>query len=418
MLDMLVLRIPMRPEFVDKRGDIMTIKGDVADYGLLSATRHITRCPITREVTHGELYHPYESLPSSYSSLAIKFYDTCRLTPPYMELKASPAKLLQGHNVYGGESIFNGACEMFSIIEDVYPWFFHECLDLSKTDVRQIDTTFSASLPSQNMITPAIRFLSSVSNGQRKNDTKKRDFINTAYFGGATSRLVRSKIYGKGNEVKHTIDKLQKKASKGCRSSREALKIYTPDLIAFSSCLLRFEHSVMARKLERQGLPTNLWRLIEYQNRHPKILQNLWLEGFAPILKALEGEVMNISDKEIENLCRSKLFSYTKNGNVSYTKANNAFNFFQLLKMNGYEEIKKRYNPSQFNKLVKSLVDIGIAKAHLQNLGTHARVLPMIDIVKIDFAKQAPADYVPPDSLFHADYDHYFNRYSKPRLVA
>ena len=418
MLDMLVLRVPMRSEFYDKRGDLWTIKGDVADYGLASSTRHISRDPVTRVVTHGELYHPYESLPSSFSSLAIKFYDTCRLTPPYMELKASPAKLLQGHNVYGGESIYNGAAEMFAILESVYPWFVSECLDLWKTDVRQLDATYSASLPSANMITPAIRFLSSVSNGQRKNDTKKRDFINTAYYGGATSRLVRSKVYGKGNEVKHTIEKLQKKSEKGCLHSRDALKVYTPELIKFSSCLLRFEHSVMARKLERSGLPTNLSRLIEYQHRHPNLLQKLWLEGFAPILKALEGEVMDISDKEVQKLCRSKLFSYTAKGNITYTKANNAFNFFQLLKMNGYDAIKGRYSSSQFNNLVKCLVDIGIPKAHLQNLGTHARVLPMVDIVKIDFSKQAPDGYVPPNSLHRPDYDHYFNRYNKPRLVA
>lgn len=418
MLDMLVLRVPMRPEFVDKRGDMMVIKGDVADYGLLSATRHISRCPLTRVVTHGELYHPYESLPSSYSSLAIKFYDTCRLTPPYMELKASPAKLLQGHNVYGGESIFNAACEMFAILNEVYPWFVSECLDLYKTDVRQIDCTYSARLPSANMITPAIRFLSSVSNGQRKNDTKKRDFINTCYFGGATSRLVRSKIYGKGNEVKHTIDKLQKKSDKGCVASYDALKVYTPDLLDFSSCLLRFEHSVMARKLERSNIPTNLWRLIEYQNRKPDLLRSLWLEGFTPILKALEGKTMDITDKNVQNLCRKHLYTYTAKGNISYTKANNAFNFFQLLQMNGYETIKDRYSSSQFNNLVKSLVDIGIAKAHLQNLGTHARVIPMVDIVKIDFTNQVPQGYKPPNSLHQADYDHYFKSFNKPRLVA
>lgn len=424
MLDFLVIRVPMKEEFVNRQGDLQVVKGDVADYGLASATRFIKRDPVTREVTHGELYHPYESLPSSYSSMAIKFYDTCRLSPPYMEMKASPAKLLQGHNVYGGESIFNGAAEMFAILNEVYPWFLSECLDIEKSDVRQLDTTFSARLPSANMVLPAIRFLSSVSNGQMRNDSKKRDFINTAYFGGATSRLVRSKIYGKGNEVKHTIEQLQKKANRGCVASYDALKIYTPELIEFSSCLLRFEHSVMARKLERKtterdALPTNLWRLIEHQYRNPDLLQQLWLEGFTPILKALEGEVMqNVDDKEIQNLCRSKLLTVTPSGKESLTKANNAHNFYQLLKMNGYEDIKTRYSPAQFNRLVKSLCDIGIPKALLQNLGKGAgRVIPMVDIVKIDFSNQAPTGYVPPNSLHQSDYDHYFNR-SKLRLIA
>lgn len=423
MLDMLVIRLPMRSDFVVKNGDIYSVLGDVADYGLASATRYIKRDPVTKKVTHGELYHPYESLPSSYSSMAIKFYDTCRLCPPYMEIKASPAKLLQGHNVFGGESIYNGAAEMLAILEDAYPWFFSECLDIQKADVRQLDTTFHARLPSQNMVLPALRFLSSVSNGQRKNDTQKRDFINTVYYGGASSRLVRSKVYAKHNEVKHTIDKLAKKASRGCVASYDALKIYTPELIEYSKGLLRFEHSVMARKLERYGLPTNLWRLIEYQNSNPDLLQQLWLDGFKPILQALEGEVMeHTDDKEVQNLCNAKLVTITASGKQSYTKANNAFNFYQLLKMNGWADVNSRYSRAQFNKNVKSLVDIGIPKALLRNLGKErGKVILMVDILKIDFFKQAPDGYKPPNTKHYPDYDHYFNKSikrKKLRLVA
>lgn len=423
MLDMLVIRLPVKSEFVNKTGDFYSVLGDVADYGLASATRFIKRDPVTKLVTHGELYHPYESLPSSYSSMAIKFYDTCRLCPPYMELKASPAKLLQGHNVYGGESIYNGAAEMFAILEEVYPWFFSECLDIEKADVRQIDTTFHARLPSQNLVIPALRFLSSISNGQRKNDTQKRDFINTVYWGGATSRLVRSKVYAKHNEVKHTIDKLQKKVDRGCFASVDALKIYTPELIKYSQGLLRFEHSVMARKLERTGLPTNLWRLIEYQNSNPDLLQQLWLDGFKPILKALEGEVMeHADDKEVHSLCLKKLLTITPSGKESYTKANNAFNFYQLLKVNGWVDVKSRYSPSQFNRNVASLVSIGIPKALLQNLGKErGKVILMVDLLKIDFFSQAPEGYTPPNTKHYADYDHYFSKSvkrKKLRLVA
>lgn len=425
MLDMLVIRLPLKEKFVSRTGDFFSVLGDVADYGLASATRFIKRDPVTKVVTHGELYHPYESLPSSYSSMAIKFYDTCRLCPPYMEIKASPAKLLQGHNVYGGDSIYNGAAEMLAILEDVYPWFFSECLDIEKADVRQIDTTFHARLPSQNLVLPALRFLSSVSNGQRRNDTQKRDFINTVYYGGATSRLVRSKIYAKYNEVKNTIDKLQKKSDRGCVASFDALKIYTPELIEYSKGLLRFEHSVMARKLERSDLPTNLWRLIEYQLSNPDLLQQLWLDGFNPILKALEGEVMeHANDKEIQDLCLKKLVTHSslRTRKPVLTKANNAFNFYQLLRINGWLDVKGRYGASQFNRNVKSLVDIGIPKALLQNLGKErGKVILMVDLLKIDFFSQAPDGYVPPNSQHFPDYDHYFSKSvkrKKLRLVA
>lgn len=82
MIDTVVIHIPVFSQFTKKIGNKNMIIGDVADYGLSASTRYIARNPVTGEVTHGALYHPYESLPSWHSGIAVKFYDTainCRL---------------------------------------------------------------------------------------------------------------------------------------------------------------------------------------------------------------------------------------------------------------------------------------------------------------------------------------------------
>jgi II/X family phage/plasmid replication protein len=36
--------------------------------------------------------------------------------PPYVQIKASPAKLLQGHNVFGSDNLESGAMEMIGFL--------------------------------------------------------------------------------------------------------------------------------------------------------------------------------------------------------------------------------------------------------------------------------------------------------------
>jgi len=52
-----------------------------------------------------DLRHPYESLPSSNSTLSFKIYKGGENYWPFIEIKASPAKLLQGHNVFGSTDV-------------------------------------------------------------------------------------------------------------------------------------------------------------------------------------------------------------------------------------------------------------------------------------------------------------------------
>lgn len=320
MLDTLIIHIPMHDEFVRKQGNLYSIIGDVADYQLRAVPSYLKRDLYTGEVTYGDLKHPFESLPSSYSNMAIKFYgENVANTKPYISLNAS-CKILQGHNVYGGESVENLASEMLALLQDYYPAFF-ACLDIEQATISRIDSTYSVRLPHERHVQPCIRFLSNISNGQRKTDKKQRQFFNTAYFGGRTSRYGGAKVYGKHHEMMDAIKDLQKRANSGCTQSAQKLKVFTPELIEWSKCLLRFESSTKRRRLEQLNIPVNLWDFIRYQQKHKQterdVLPTLWRYWFDPILNSLEGEIMdNYEDAEILALCREKLVTITAKGKL------------------------------------------------------------------------------------------------------
>jgi len=445
MLDTLIIHIPIRKEFVRTTGNLNSVIGDASYYGLPTQS-YFKRDLKTGEVTHGELKHPYESLPSSYSGMAIKFFsDNVANTIPYVSMNAS-VKILQGHNVYGGESVKNLATEMLYLLQSNYPEFFAS-LDVPQASISRLDSTYSVRLDHERHIQPCLRFLSNVSQGQRKSDKDRRDFYNTVYWGGKTSREGGAKAYGKHCEVMNEVTKLKRDIMRGCSQAKNKLSVFTPELLDWSARLLRFESSTKKRKLEKLGLPTNLWQFIEYQQTNKDVLTVLWKLWFNPILKAIEGnlEMENFDEAAIYQLCRKHLWSqiikksltqhnvyaryqyfqfdsdtqFKLVGRISYTKANNAFNFYQLLKANSYADIKKRYSSSQFNTLMKSLTDLGFARGELQNLfERQTKSVPMVELIKFDFSNQYPVGYQPVISEHINDFDYIISKKPKLRLVA
>lgn len=420
MIDTLIIHIPVSKQFVKTVGNLHSIVGDVADYQIKAVPSYLKRDLETGQVTWGELKHPFESLPSNYGSMAIKFYShNVANTLPYIALNASP-KLLQGHNVYGSSDLYPLACEMLGLLEEVYP-FFCSVLDFENARVSRLDVTLSIKLPHERLVQPCLRFLANVSNGHRRNDTDRRDFYNTVYFGGQTSPWGGAKVYGKQNEVENEIKELTKKADGGCTQSKKKLEIFNPELLAWSSCILRFESKNKRKILEKLGYPTNLWELCRYlrpsktdPHQTHKRLYLLWRYWFDPILNALKGEVMlNADDNQIYDLCKEKLVTYTKSGKQSLTKANNAFNFYKLLRSDGWSEVKARYQIRAFNINVKSLCDIGVPRAVLQNLNNQqVTAYPVVELLTLQLDRQFPADYVPPVSQYIDDYKHFL----KPKL--
>ncbi len=396
MLDTLIINIPIQDEFVQINGNLKSIRGAVEDYQIKAVPSYVKKDLETGELTLGDSYHPFESLPTSHSGMAIKFYATnVANSNPYIALNAS-VKILQGHNVYGGESVLSLSAEMLNLLQEVYPAFY-ACLNIRAASIARIHSTFSVALSSESLVQPCLRSLSNSGEGHRKNDTQ-RDFYNTVYFGGKTSRYGGAKIYGKGHELKEEIGKLQKSAKMGNKLAQSKLEVLTPELVQYSKTLLRFESSTKARQLQRLHYPTNLWQFIDYQmneNRH--VLSKLWTYWFEPILNSLKGDIMpDIDDSQVYDLCKSNLMSYTKTGKISYTKANNAYNFYILLKRDGYESVKTRYERRAFDINIKNLTSLGYSKAVLKNLSLDTvKTVPVAEVVKMDFSKQFPDKYTP-----------------------
>ena len=157
MLDFLRLAIPIIPTHVRSFDNHHQFNGDIRDYGVPAATRHVSKTDDGQTIT-GELYHPYEALPSDYTDMAVKFYTNTMNTVPYVEIKASPLKLLQGHNVYGFECMRLAAIHMLGMLTDAFPKLL-PILDFGSIEVLCLDTTYIFRLPHQNMVQPTLDYI-------------------------------------------------------------------------------------------------------------------------------------------------------------------------------------------------------------------------------------------------------------------
>ncbi|KCY83071.1 phage/plasmid replication protein, II/X family, partial [Acinetobacter baumannii] len=371
--------------------------GDIRDYCIPAATRHVGKLD-DGTTTTGELYHPFESLPSDYTDMAMKFYTHTINRTPYVEIKASPLKLLQGHNVYGFESIELGSDHMLGMLLEAFPQLA-PILDLANTEVLHLDTTYLFRLPHQNMVQPTLDYMANLASGHRKaRQIKYENYITWGNDGAS----IRTKAYGKFEEVKSQLHKLQKQADKGCMRSK-SLVIAMNDALPFANAVLRLEARICKTYLTKNGYPSNLFQLIKLQHEQPELLLRLWHVAFDPILKTMEGEYMNFaSDDELEALLKSKLVTYTKKGNPSYTKAYNAFDFYRSLRIDGYKKVKSRHLESRFYKRERELISCGISRSHLQNLhkNPNGKVIPFVRLFELKMADQLPPDYVQPVSQY------------------
>lgn len=410
MLDHLRLAVPVLPIYTiqmpsSDRVEVHHFTQALVDLGLRCSARSVSRDE-DGNISSRDLYVPYDSLPSSYTDMAIKFYDKGINTLPYLELKASPAKLLQGHNVYGSQSIEQGAYEMLGLLVSVYPQLC-QYLDFTKIEVLHLDATFSARLPHQNQVQPVLDFLGNVGKGHRKATYKAHE--NYCRWGNQGASIS-AKAYGKYLEAKSQLADLEKRALKGdARAKSCAIALYKA--YPFALALLRLEARITKTYLTKNGYPSNLWELIDYQKQNPNLLSDLWNIAFKPIFEALQGEYMHFNtDFEVEQLLRSKLVTYTKTGKPSYVVANNAISFYDLLAKKGYQQLLTEvrngfYSERSFYHNMRLLQEVGISRSHLQNL--HAqdnKVIPFVQLVQIDFSKQTPDDYIEPVS----QYEHLF----------
>ncbi|EOX1769440.1 phage/plasmid replication protein, II/X family [Vibrio cholerae] len=411
MIDKLKISIPFKAEFTFSTHQAKS--GEAVSYvdikecsrrgiGLEAKTIFFTGEVGAEQYEVADLRHPFESLPTHFTGMAFKIYQGTYLRSPCVELKASPAKILQGHNVYGPTSIEVGAIEMLMAFYNNYPDVY-EMLDVHLATLDAIDATYSARVKTELQARQVIQQLKNVSNKQMR--TAVRNEHETTVYFNKGSRHCDRKAYLKGPEFNHQLNHLRSLQEKGDTSYDRVIDVMSdPRLINYARHLVRFEAGAHRRYLDDLDIPKNLFDAINYQKQYESTGRNLiadiWTKAFTPLLEALEGQHMNIfNDEEVHNKLKQTYFRYTPKGNVSYARADKLFRFYRQLVSDGYHATYQSFTSRQtFARHLNDLLAIGFSKAQLQNLQANGNdnVVPLLQVVEINFSQQHPADYVEP----------------------
>lgn len=328
--------------------------------------------------------HAWESLPSSFSGLAFKVFYNPESTiqpEPYIEIKASPAKIAQGHNLYGSDDLAECALTLINAFADIYPHVLAE-LDERTWEVAEVDVTYFSRAKSQCEAEAFIAALMHVSKGQTK---ARAGFQGTAYFGKTNSRLKRLKVYAKLKEVIHYVEDQARKGD-----PFGVCAIYTPELLAFANGMIRWEATLKKRWFERRQLPTSLFKLREVWRP-----VEFWKEATADVFDALRGQSMKLNnDADVLKALKERLFTVNaKTGKKSFGRAYAAYKSYREIKRDGFEQWAETTAHNTRYRHLRDLHACGISRASLQNMrgdGVGGEVVPFIRYIGVDFGAQFP----------------------------
>jgi len=310
----------------------------------------------------------------------------------YIEIKASPAKLMQGHNIFGSSDIYDCSMHLMELLCMTYPELVsrlnHESWSLS-----QIDITYSSRAKDTNESKAFINALHSVSFGQTKSRT---GYDGTAYFGKKNSRLKKIKVYSKAPEVAETIKKNVR------RIDGELLnEVYTASLLDFAQGLIRWEISLYHRYFDRLGISTNLKDIFKQNTFTPETLINYWTLATADLFGALKGQTMKtLNNHEVKEQLRLKFSKVSKKtGKVSTVLADSVFRTYNDIRRDGWVITSESMSRMNFHRHVKMLTECGLSRAALQNmtgLNDGAQIIPFVRFIEVDFGAQFPDWYEQP----------------------
>lgn len=415
MLDKIHLFVPFRVDAIatstGKRGNELLVV-DLEALGVpLRATSVLADGKGGYQVE--DISHAWESLSTGFTPLAFKVFHQSlgKRVQPGVELKASPAKLLQGHNVFGPTSIRKGGEVMLKWLAGSYPKLW-ALLDWQAAEVYGIDCTYSARLPDERTALQLIQALRGVSNGQTRN--RGDDYETTAYWGSKETRLRKLKAYLKGPEFRRQLDEAIKAAraygganfvpSQAFAAHRRLAVLQNPALQEWAENLLRLEATVMHRWLERRNIPTNLWALCDYQERLEEqgscFIQWCWEQVTKELFAAFEGISMRvINDEKVLAALKARWTKFGKNGKANETVALNLFRTYRSIKDYGWQETMDSMSRRTFYDHVGKICECGLSKAALQKLKMDDQknnVVPILRFLQVDFSAQRPGWYVEP----------------------
>lgn len=411
MIDMLALRIPFKDEFVTKRleGNDLIAHIDLVDIARLSGialSAYTVEYAIDGDLTVSGLKHAYESLPTHYSGIALKVFEGGKNFYPCVEIKASPAKVLQGHNVFGPVDLELCGTELLGSLAVSLPALF-DLVDVPSTTITRLDVTYSARVENDHIAKQVISFLRNISNGQTKK-TRAQDWDTTVMW-NENSRHRTLVAYLKFAELMNDLKKLRDTPSaKLGLAGQNRLKVMSnPDLHDFASGLVRFEARLKTRFLKSFGFPEKFVDAVNYQKSYISdsgcVISDLWKKSFSELFKTFEGSDMNVyDDSKVYSALINAYSSVTASGKVSQAKANRCFGFYRRLLNEGYDNVSQTMERTTFWRNIQLLTDVGLSKAQLMNLTAENNVIPLMRIINVDFSNQFPVWYQEPQSRLYA----------------
>ncbi|HFQ4956318.1 TPA: phage/plasmid replication protein, II/X family [Vibrio vulnificus] len=415
MYDFLGLRIHFKDDFYthELKGDEVFSSVDIVELarrGLRLAAGSVDVAE-NGEASMNDLHHPWSSIPSSYTGIAFKFYQSSGFRNlACIELKASPAKVVQGHNVYGSDRLHTCATYILEAIKRAMPQLC-EVLDFNLIDVFRFDCTYSVQVNSRDTLMAALKALTQVSHKYLR-PARHGEFESTLYFNDAkpqkgkpktTGRTTSLCIYSKLDEVQFQLDDLRQKAKKERtdRYNRVIDELSSERLTDFAKNRLRFEARFKTRWFIKNNIPQNLWDFIAYAEAYELSSEQsfclfAWHDAMKDLLSAVEGQKLDvIHDHKVRTLLHDMYDTFDDKGNRRTSKALRLFSVYDRLKSSGWNKVKDTMTKSTFYRAIRELEAIGFSHAELQNLDNTESV-PLGEVLTFDFNNQRPDYYQEP----------------------
>jgi len=399
MIDMIALSVPFKTPYVITSGD-----SEILDENLLRNDLNLTMCgqidfedgkPVV-----SRLRHSFESLPSSFGSLAFKVVNgTDFRNYPYVKIVGNPAKLLQGHNVFGSDDL--NLCIMAVVEAFMFGTHnLHNFIDWTHATLDYLDITYTAHAENPTQAAAIIDIMRQIKVGQTK-PMPDAKYLTTMYW-NIESKHKKLKAYLKAQELENQILLLTKKyaATKYSHLAYQLEQINKPEVREFAQTAIRFEARLFANWFSERGLPATFAYAVDpaVQQNEPDILPRLWRAAFNDVLSSFEGATMNAYDSEkVLDALKTAYHTITPKGNISYSKALRLHQSYRAIVNDGYEYTKEKTPRNTWSRLIADLQHIGLSKAQLMNLnGNQSNVVPLIRCINFDFARQLPKGFKQP----------------------
>jgi len=357
----------------------------------------------TGEVRQSELRHKWDGLSTGFTPMAFKVFHRCAgyREMPGIELKASPAKLLQGHNLFGPNSIEKGWQVMRLWLLNAYPLLV-PMLDFELAECYALDCTFMKKLLNAATAQQVITALSGISAGQTK--SRGNNYETSAYWYAKNSRICQLKAYLKEHEYLRQLNEYKKAGKSDMAAFAMAELMQDPKLLDYSKSQLRIEATLKKEGMKKRQIPYLMNELIEFQKQTEAaggcLIRDIFEDVSKKLFKACEGQTMKtIDDDKVEKLLLKMYSKVNKRGKINETKARHLYITYRNLKAYGWEETKRAMADSTFHLHMNELEAVGLSKASLQKLDNIHKnnVVPLLRFVTVDFSDQYPSWYVEPE---------------------